>query len=75
MRLNSFKHKRCGVTDENGKATIGKGCWSGFRIHSGPRLNLLSPHQFGLDRTNLCKYAEFYDLYDSIEMALIKKNL
>ena len=72
MRLNSFKHKSCGVTEKNGKATIGKGYWSGFMKLNGYRLNILKPHQFELDRNNWCKYTAFYDMYDSIEMALIK---
>ena len=75
MRLNSFKHKLCGVTEENGKATIGKGYWSDFMKRNGNRLNILRPHQFGLDRTNWCKYISFYDMYDSVKMALIKESV
>ena len=72
MRLNSFKNKRCGVTEENGKAVIGKGYWSVFMKRNGHRLNSVTPHQFILDRTKWCKYAAFYDIYDSIEMTLIE---
>ena len=57
MRLNSLKHKCCGVTEENGKATIEKGYWSVFMKPNGHRLNLLRQKQFGLDTTNWCKYA------------------
>ena len=40
--------------------------------HNGHRLNLVSPQKFGLDSTKWCIYAPFYDMYDSIEMALIE---
>ena len=63
VRSDSSKHKCCGVTEENGKAAIGKGYCSGFMKHNGNRLNIVRPHQFGLDRTNWCKYAGFYDMY------------
>ena len=72
VRFNSFKHKYFGVTEKNGKAAIQKGYWSVFIKSNGHRLNLVRPQKFGLDRTNWCKYAEFYDMYDSIEMALSK---
>ena len=75
MRLNSFKHKYCGVTEENGKATIGKGYWSGFMKRNGHRFNIVRHQQFGIDRTNWCKYAAFYDMCDSIEMALKEANV
>ena len=52
MRLNSFKHKRCGIPELNGKATIGKGYWSGFMKRNGHRLNLVRSQKFGLDRPN-----------------------
>ena len=41
---------------------------------NGNRLNLIMPHQFGLDSTNWCKYASFYDIYYSIEMTLIEEK-
>ena len=75
MRLNSFKHKHCGVTEKNEKAMIGKRYWSGFMKRNGHRLNIVRPQQFGLDRTNWCKYAAFYDMYDSTEMALIEAKV
>ena len=65
-RLNSFKHKHCGVTEENGKAVIGKGYWSGFMKRSGRSLNIVSPQKFGLDKTKWCKYTAFYDICYSI---------
>ena len=43
--------------------------------HNGHRLNLVRPQKFVLDRTNWCKYAAFYDMYDYIEMALIEANI
>ena len=42
---------------------------------NGDRFNLVRPQKFGLDRTNWCKYGSFYDMYDSIEMALIKEKV
>ena len=42
---------------------------------NGKSLNLVRPKQFGLDRNNWCKYAAFYDMYDSIEMALIEAKV
>ena len=64
VRLNSFKHKRCSVTEENEKATIGKLYWSGFMRQNGQRLNLVRTQQFRLDTNKWCKYAAFYDMYD-----------
>ena len=58
--LNSFKHKRCVVTEGKDNMTIGKVYWSGFIKRNGHRLNLVRPQKFGLDRTNWCKYAAFY---------------
>ena len=72
MKLNSFKHECCGVAEEKGKAPIGKGYWSGFMKRKRNRLNSLRPQKFGLDRNTWCKYAAFYDMYDSIEMVLIE---
>ena len=59
---------------KNGKDKTGKLYWSGFIKINGHRLNLVRPQIFGLDRTNWCKYAEFYYMYDSIEMALIEEK-
>ena len=67
MRLNSFKHKLCGVTEENGKATIGKVYWSGFIKQNCNRLNHIKPHKFVLGKTDWCKYGLFFDVHDSIE--------
>ena len=53
---------------------MGKGYWSGFMRLNGHKLNHVRSHIFGLDRTNWCKYAAFYEIYDSIEMMLIEKN-
>ena len=75
MRLNSFKHNFFGVTEENGKVTIGKGYWSGFMENNGRRLNLVRPQKSGLDRNNWCKYSAFYDMYDSIEILLIQAKV
>ena len=75
MRLDSFKHKRCDVTRENEIVTIGKEYCSGSMKRNGNSLNLLRPQKFGLDRTNWCKYGAFYDIYDSIEKALIEAKV
>ena len=64
MRLNSFKNKCCGVTEENGKAMVRKGYWSCFMKHNRNMLNITRPQKFEFDRTNWCKYTEFYDIYD-----------
>ena len=45
-----LKHKRCSVTEDNGKATIGKGYWSDFMRRNEHRLNVVGPHQFVIDR-------------------------
>ena len=64
MKLNSFKGQRCGLIKEDGKAVVGKGCWSGFMKWNGHRLNHVKPHKFGLYRTNWCKYGSYFDIYD-----------
>ena len=66
VKLDSFKGQCCGLTEENGKARLGKLYWSGFIKINGHRLNLVRPQQFVLDRNNWCKYVAFYDMYDSI---------
>ena len=72
MKLDSFKGQCCGLTEENGKARLGKLYWSGFIKQNGHRLNHVGPQKFGLDRTNWCKHGAFVDMYDSIEKAFIK---
>ena len=42
---------------------------------SGNMLNNVRPHKFGLDRTKCCKYGAFFDMYDSIENALIEAKV
>ena len=42
---------------------------------NGHRLNHIRTKQFGLDRNNCCKYGSFFDIYDSIEKALIGEKV
>ena len=35
------------------------------------RLNQVRLQKFVIDRTNWCKYGAFFDMYDSIEKALV----
>ena len=71
VRLNSSKGQRCGLTKEDGEATVVKLYWSDFMTHNGRMLNHVRTHTFGLDRTNEWKYGVFFDMCDSIDKALI----
>ena len=74
VKLNSFKFQRCGLTEEYGKDTVGKGYWSVFMKRNGHRLNHVRDHKIGLDSTNWCKYGAFVNMYDSIEKLLMKEK-
>ena len=37
-------------------------------------LNNITTREFGHDKTNWCKYEAFFDMYDSIEKALIEEE-
>ena len=41
---------------------------------NGNIFNNVSPQEFGLDRTNWCKYGAFVDMYDSVEKLLIEEK-
>ena len=73
--LDSYKRPHCGITEENGKYTLGKGYWSGFMRQDRKRLDHAKPQKFVLDGANWFKCGLFYDMYDSIEKALIKAKV
>ena len=75
MRLNYFKVQRCGITEEYGKDTVGKGYWSVFMKRNGQRLNHTRDHKFGFDSTNWCKYGAFVSMYYSIEIVLMEAKV
>ena len=75
VRLNEFKRQCCVVIEENWKATTRKRYWSGVMKRNNHKLNHTRPQKFGFDRTNWCKYGAFYDMYDSIEKALVEAKV